>query len=110
MSTLEEIDCINIEYTNLMKIKNLMLKQEKRYKELKILIKYCDTKDLKDYKEELRYNIASHHDRYFRFHNYSHSDGDWEMKIFEELKKHANDHPYLKHPDLEFSLKIKKDV
>jgi hypothetical protein len=101
--TPDEIEDINRKYQYTMQIHDHMLKQEKRYKELKILVQYCTPEDKKDYESELRQNIESHHERHFGFENYESS-----MKTLKILKKFAHDHTYLKHPDLDFSGKIKR--
>jgi len=87
----------------LMMIHDTMLKQEKRYRELQILVGHCDPKDLKDYEYELKNNIESHHNRAFGFMNFGH-----DMAILEGLKEYMKNQPHLKHPDLEFSDKIKR--
>lgn len=99
----EEVDDINRAYTTLIMIHDIMLKQENRYRELQILVGYCDPKDLYRYEVELKNNIQSHHDRAFGFNNYEH-----DMKILEGLKEYTKVQPYIKHPDLNFSEKIKK--
>jgi len=101
--TADEIDDINRAYMTLMMIKDIMLKEENRYKELQILVGHCDPKDLYEYEIELKNNIESHHSRAFAFRKFEH-----DMSILEGLKEYAKQHSYQKQPDLEFSEKIKR--
>ncbi len=75
-----------------------MIRIQKRYKELMILVIHSSPKDREEYKKELKQNIESHlSKRDFMDDN---------KEFFISLKNFIETHPEIKQPDLDFVLKL----
>lgn len=78
-----------------------MLKDQERYKELKILVANCDSKDKPEFETKLQRNIESHqsHQEFFELTE----EGQQALK---HIKEYIGWHSEMKHPDLYFYKKL----
>lgn len=82
-------------------VRNLMLINQKRYRELKILVAHCAPEDLKMYQDELSLNILRHREHQVGFELFESG-----KQALEVIKKIMKTQPHMKHPDLDFYKKI----
>lgn len=87
------------QYHYAMQVREDLLKKQKRYGELIILVKHTEEKNKKDYENELKHNIESH--IYLKTFLEQHPE------VHKILIKEAKNQSHLEEPDLNFAKTMK---